>query len=44
MYEFLIRDCDENGHPKIEVCTKCKKKIPLSQINVHRRNCYREKL
>lgn len=39
MYEFLIRDCDENGLPQIEKCSQCKKLIPSLKMNLHNRNC-----
>ena len=43
MYEFLIRDCDEKGFPKIEKCAKCKKTIPSTQLNLHNRRCAKNK-
>ena len=44
MYEFLIRDCDENGFPQIEECSRCKKNVPRLKLNLHMRRCKKEKL
>jgi len=39
MYEFLIRDCDENGFPEISKCPNCQRIIPSVQLNLHNRKC-----
>jgi len=38
-FEFLIRDCDENGVPKVSKCARCGKKIPAEKLNLHMRRC-----
>lgn len=43
MYEFLIRDCDENGFPQVSKCSICKKIIPTAQINLHNRRCAKKR-
>jgi len=43
MYEFLIRDCDENGFPKIAECSRCKKIVPLFTLNLHMRRCSKKR-
>lgn len=44
MYEFLIRDCDEHGLPKIEKCSRCQKIIPTMKLNLHMRRCKKKEL
>ena len=39
MFEFLIRDCDENGFPDVSECSNCQKIIPSAQLNLHNRKC-----
>ncbi len=42
-YEFLIRDCDENGFPQVQECSICKKLIPTLKLTLHRKKCRRNK-
>jgi len=43
MYEFLIRDCDESGYPKISECANCNRIIATTQMNLHNRRCSKNK-
>jgi len=42
-YELFIRDCDEHGIPKMDVCDICKKLIPSLRFNLHTKNCKEKK-
>jgi len=43
MYEYLIRDCDENGFPQKSECANCHRIIPTAQINLHNRQCAKKR-
>ncbi len=43
MYEYLIKDCDEQGFPKASECPTCQKIIPSTMINLHNRQCAKKR-